>query len=665
MMGQAGRGSRLEGTLTRLIRLNPFVRILGLSATMPNTDELSDWLQGVSFSSQWRRVPLDTKIVRFKAAKDKPELLLCQVRRCIDGGGQSLVFCSSRSRVQALAQYLRENGISAECHHAGLLSSERTATEARFKSGDIRVLTATSTLEMGINLPARQVVIYDSYSFSDRGFVPLPVWSFIQRAGRAGRPGLDAHGEAILMLPRWSGDSEKYLRGACERVSSTLASPRAMQEQILIEVFAGYSRTREELSGGFLPLTLYKKQHPEASLNGTINQLIMTGLLTKQIENDAASERPALRCGLLGRLAVKLMLSPDSVSLIRDAYLNAGRLYIFDILLVAALTEDCSPLLPASLEEMDNLCACVQRLQSALLDLSAAQLKKKFPAFPGTSRILAGIKMAAICHTLTTGIGAERIAERYDVYAADVRMLQESVIRILMGITAITSAIDKSGPDAETIREKSKDLSHAPGLSAMLVNMLQYEIDSKLVSLTRLKGVGGKTAKRLAAAGYTTLGSIAAANSDALSRIPGVGKKLAAAMVMQAQELLRNGEDVIYEEPAYAPAGESRSIKAKIDPYRLRRSLELSIRGCDGTKYIVAGGREDHVVFVKEGKFICDCRDFEKNGSGCKHILCVRRSLNEPAICKMVKRMREDKNHSIREALPSLWYAAAEKGKEL
>ena len=47
---------------------------------------------------------------------------------------------------------------------------------------------------------------------SDEGFTPLPVWSFMQRAGRAGRPGLDDAGEVILFLSKWSGDSDKYLR---------------------------------------------------------------------------------------------------------------------------------------------------------------------------------------------------------------------------------------------------------------------------------------------------------------------------------------------------------------------------------------------------------------------------------------------------------------------
>ena len=232
-----------------------------------------------------------------------------------------------------------------------------------------------------------------------------------------------------------------------------------------------------------------------------------------------------------------------------------------------------------------------------------------------------------------------------------------------MGITAITSAIDKSQLGEEAICIKKIDPSYVPNLSTMLVNMLQYEIDSRLVSLTRLKGVGGKTAKRFSAFGYTSLQSIADANPEVLSKIPGMGKKQADAVVKQAKELLASDGEYVYEEAPYDSVIDSRSIITIIDPYRLRRSLELSIKGSEGSKYIVVGGRDDHVVFVKDGQFTCDCMDYEKNGGSCKHILCVKRSLNDPEICRMVKRIKEDRNHSIRESLPSLWYAATEKGR--
>lgn len=236
-------------------------------------------------------------------------------------------------------------------------------------------------------------------------------------------------------------------------------------------------------------------------------------------------------------------------------------------------------------------------------------------------------------------------------------MLQESVVRVLSGITAITSAIDKSERGEEHVSEHKKDVQYVPNLSAMLANMLQYEISSKFVALTRLKGIGGKTAKRLAASGYETLQNIATADPAILSAIPGVGKRLSESIVKQAPELMMDVTESVYYEEPYSFSGETRSIKSKIDPYRLRRSLELSIKGSDGPKHCVTGGREDHIVVARAGQFTCDCLDFEKNSGCCKHILCVQRSLNDPEVCRMVKKIKEDKNHSIRESLPSLWYS--------
>ena len=162
ILGAPDRGPRLEGTITRLMRLNPFLKIIGLSATIPNVNELSLWLDGISYRSTWRQVPLEKKIVRYKSAKEKPIMLIEEVKRCIESGGQSLIFCNSRSRVQSLAILLQENGIDAKYHHAGLLQEQRKKVEDEFILGKNKVLVATSTLEMGLNLPARQVIIYDS-----------------------------------------------------------------------------------------------------------------------------------------------------------------------------------------------------------------------------------------------------------------------------------------------------------------------------------------------------------------------------------------------------------------------------------------------------------------------------------------------------------------------
>lgn len=109
LLGDKHRGARLEGALSRMMRLNPFVQILGLSATLGNTQELADWLDGVCYISNVRSVPMEWQFKYFKKAEQKPELLLQLVKSNLATGGKSLVFVQSRRLVSF------ENGFSCDC----------------------------------------------------------------------------------------------------------------------------------------------------------------------------------------------------------------------------------------------------------------------------------------------------------------------------------------------------------------------------------------------------------------------------------------------------------------------------------------------------------------------------------------------------------------------
>jgi len=163
LLGDGRRGGRLEGALSRFRRLNPFARVLGLSATLGNREELADWLEAVDYASDWRPVPLQWRIVRYRRAEDKPQCLLSELQHCRMAGGKSLVFVQSRRRAEFLAETMRQGGLRAAHHHAGLDRVRRGEVEAGFRGDRLDVLIATSTLEMGINLPVRQVVLYEKW----------------------------------------------------------------------------------------------------------------------------------------------------------------------------------------------------------------------------------------------------------------------------------------------------------------------------------------------------------------------------------------------------------------------------------------------------------------------------------------------------------------------
>merc|ERR1719491_601516 len=97
-------------------------------------------------------------------------------------------------------------------HHAGMLRGDRNLTEKLFLAGVIRVLCCTATLAWGVNLPARAVIIKGTNIFDSAvgGFKDLGILDVQQIFGRAGRPGFDTEGSAMLITEH--DKLNKYLR---------------------------------------------------------------------------------------------------------------------------------------------------------------------------------------------------------------------------------------------------------------------------------------------------------------------------------------------------------------------------------------------------------------------------------------------------------------------
>lgn len=92
-----------------------------------------------------------------------------------------------------------EQGIAA--HHAGMVPAFKEAVEACFVEGLIRVVFATETLALGINMPAKAVVIEKLTKYNGEGHDFLTPGEFTQLTGRAGRRGIDDEGHAVVL---WS-----------------------------------------------------------------------------------------------------------------------------------------------------------------------------------------------------------------------------------------------------------------------------------------------------------------------------------------------------------------------------------------------------------------------------------------------------------------------------
>nr|CAB3223427.1 activating signal cointegrator 1 complex subunit 3 [Phallusia mammillata] len=248
------RGPVLETLVARTLRQvetqQTMIRIVGLSATLPNYIDVARFLRvnphkGLFFfDGRFRPVPLQQTFVGVKARSvmqqrmDMDEVCYEIISENLDNDNQVLVFVHARSATVKTAQSLIEiarkfsetqkfscqmmegygqaehqmqrsrnrelkelftSGLGV--HHAGMLRSDRNLVEKLFSQGLIKVLCCTATLAWGVNLPAHAVVIKGTqvYNAQQGSFVDLGILDVMQIFGRAGRPQFDTTGEGTII----------------------------------------------------------------------------------------------------------------------------------------------------------------------------------------------------------------------------------------------------------------------------------------------------------------------------------------------------------------------------------------------------------------------------------------------------------------------------------
>ncbi|OQE17153.1 hypothetical protein PENFLA_c025G01144 [Penicillium flavigenum] len=238
------RGAVIESLVARTQRqvesTQSLIRIIGLSATLPNYTDVADFLKvnkmaGMFFFDQsFRPVPLEQHFIGVKGkpgskqSRDNIDSVAYEkVRDMMERGHQVMVFVHSRKDTVMTARMLmqlaaeegREDLFSCHdhenysnalrdmkhararelrdlfasgfgTHHAGMTRSDRNLMERMFSEGLIKVLCCTATLAWGVNLPAAAVVIKGTqlYNPQEGKFIDLSILDVMQIFGRAGRP---------------------------------------------------------------------------------------------------------------------------------------------------------------------------------------------------------------------------------------------------------------------------------------------------------------------------------------------------------------------------------------------------------------------------------------------------------------------------------------------
>jgi ATP-dependent Lhr-like helicase len=171
------RGSQLAVALERLVPYAGEFQRIGLSATVGNPDEMGRFMCGKrSFSVV--EVPVARNLeISVDFAGDAFEKQADWVSKAIDKFGSTLIFVNTRVTAEALGHHLFSRG-DVEVHHGSLSRDVRIDAEERFKTGKIRALICTSSMELGIDIGHIEHVI----QFGS----PREVSRLVQRVGRAG-----------------------------------------------------------------------------------------------------------------------------------------------------------------------------------------------------------------------------------------------------------------------------------------------------------------------------------------------------------------------------------------------------------------------------------------------------------------------------------------------
>ncbi|MFN3384090.1 MAG: DEAD/DEAH box helicase [Archaeoglobaceae archaeon] len=519
------RGHVLEVFITKMRKMKPDIWILGLSATVPNVAEIADWLNAKFVQSDWRPVPLfygifcDNTLEMFKDGFTMKRTARLEeiVEDCVSNGEGVLIFESTRKSAESLAlklsdisaklcncddlaeEILDENDGEmskklAECvrkgsafHHAGLLSGQRRIVEDAFRKGRIKILVSTPTLAAGVNLPARRVIIKSLYRYEGYSR-KIKVSEFKQMAGRAGRPGMDEIGEAIVVVSKKDREIaiEKFIKGESEKVISKLAVESKLRFHCLSLICDGFNDFEEIKE--FFNATLFAKQSdfPEFEILRVIRQL----------ENwEMVKVKEKITPTKLGSLVSKLYIDPLTGFIFYDCAKRFDELSEIAALHVICRTPDMERL---SLRKGDDW----------IEDL-AFKLREELTYVPSEYSIdyewfLGEFKTALCIYDWINELNENEICEKFLIAPGDLKRLCETAEWLAHAFTRITSEFGKKFPNLEA--------------------RIRYGVKEELLELVSIRNIGRVRARKLYNSGIKTKSDVLA-NPRKVANL--IGEKIA------------------------------------------------------------------------------------------------------------------------------------------
>jgi len=545
LIGDENRGPTLEMILTQLKLLDTKPQIVGLSATITNSDEIADWLGCKLVKNDWRPVPLSEGVC------DGGEVIMSdgktfEVERSLRGtpidlgvqsvqqGGQSLVFAETRARSKSLAtkaadvislmlekkeitelektskKILSENehtelvktlallvkkGVAF--HHAGLNQKCRETIETEFRKGKIKLLSSTPTLAAGVNLPARRVVIssVNRYNAKVGANRPISILEYKQLCGRAGRPQYDDYGESIIVGNGNTEDLiEYYINGEPEPIVSNITDDKSLRTHILSVIVTHPGIKKEEILEFFLQ-TLgglqSRKPTIKFAIDISLRFLSSKYLIIKKGERFAATE--------FGKKTSMLYIDPLTATYFRDSIENVSqeRKHTFGFL---HLITNCEEFFPKfSLRQKDY------ELASLMIENNSSELLEPISEYDCSRSLLA-------LQSWLTESTELSLSDSLGIESGDMHRMTENADWLTYCLREISKHVERAD-----LLEELDDLR----------KRVVYGIREELLDLVKIKGIGRVRSRILYKHGIKNLDDLAKIPVNKLAEIDKIGSTIA------------------------------------------------------------------------------------------------------------------------------------------
>lgn len=545
LIGDDSRGPTLEMILTQLKRLENTPQILGLSATISNSQELAKWLGCKLIQSQWRPVPLlegvyDEGIVTMSdgttfdvtnSIRGTPIDLGLQ---CVQNGGQSLIFAETRTRSKSLATkavdgigqllsqketkelekiskkilslnehtelvktlaILVKNGVAF--HHAGLNQTCRQIIESEFRRGTIKLLSSTPTLAAGVNLPAQRVVISNisRYNAKVGANRPISVLEYKQLCGRAGRPQYDKFGESIII---GKGNKEEllefYINGEPEPIESKITDDKSLRTHILSVIVTTPGIKKEEILDFFLE-TLgglqSRKSNVKFSMDIALRFLKSKFLIIEKNNRYAATE--------FGKKTSMLYIDPLTATYFRDSIENVSKKgkHTLGFLHIITNSEEFFPKFSLRNKDLE--------IASLLIENHLSELLEPISEYDCSRSLLA-------LQSWITESSETSLSDNLGIESGDMHRMVETANWLTYCIREISKHVERVDllEELENLRRR-----------------IVYGIREELLDLVRVKGIGRIRARILFKHHIKTTEDLAKIPVNKLAEIDKIGLTLA------------------------------------------------------------------------------------------------------------------------------------------